>query len=88
MATLLIDLEIDYHLNVADNLTLYMTVDKLNIDFANYYNNTVKVSLLLIRTEIGVAEPIIIALINKFTEGGLDLNGLIAKTPLAFFNLT
>lgn len=88
VVTLQVDLEVDYSLTVADNLTIYLNVDNLSLKFIGYTDNTVKVNKFYAKTAFTVAGPAIEGIINSKTKDGLSIIGLIDKTKLGFFNLT
>lgn len=71
------DMTANFTMNVSDNVTLFVYVNNLNLNVDGSYNNTVKVSLLKLKTEILLVTNFVRKTINDMFAGGLSVNNFI-----------
>jgi hypothetical protein len=75
-------------MDLMDNMTLYIHLDKLNIGAQSAYNSTVKVNMITLKAKISIVTPIIVGMVNGLFNTPISISAFLEKHGLGLLDLT
>jgi hypothetical protein len=60
-------------LEVTDNMTFYIHIDKLSLNVQSSYNSTVKVNMITLKAKIAIVTPIIVGMVNGLFDTPISI---------------
>lgn len=60
-------------LEVTDNMTFYIHIDKLSLNVQSSYNSTVKVNMITLKAKIAIVTPIIVGMVNGLFDKPISI---------------
>lgn len=72
--------------NITDNMTVYIHIDKLGISANGNYNSTVSVSMLTLKTKLNIITPFIVLFVNGMFGTPFSIEDLLADRGLEFLD--
>ena len=85
---LILGIDIKFVLNITNDMTLYVHIDKLSISVVGYTDNTVKVSLIKTKAALSAATIIITGLVNSWFDTPISIANFLILHHLSFLDLT
>ena len=75
-------------MEITDNMTFYIHIDKLNIGVQSAYNSTVKVNMITLKAKISIVTPIIVSMVNGLFNTPISISAFLEKHGLGLLDLT
>jgi hypothetical protein len=75
-------------MEITDDMTFYIHLDKLNIGVQSAYNSSVKVNMLTLKAKISFVTPIIVSMVNAKFSNPVSISDLLEKHGLGLLDLT
>ena len=85
---LLLSIQAKFKMDIMDNMTLYIHLDKLNIGAQSAYNSTVKVNMITLKAKISIVTPIIVGMVNGLFNTPISISAFLEKHGLGLLDLT